>query len=148
MCGIGFMVAYGKRWNIVRQMSAHMRVFFQRIVFGFVAVAFFQAVSMSSACVQLSLDTDGDGIPDYLDIDADNASIPNDLESPECFYTATGDHAIARITSSLTSPDDNQGDGNIQMLHDGINTLLFNFDASQNYVGATLSRSNPHPNLV
>jgi hypothetical protein len=85
-------------------------------------------------------DFDGDGIPNHLDLDYDNDGIPNDVESPGCFYTAIEANVIARITSSLTSPDDNQSDLDIQMLHDGASTLTFNFDASQNYAGATLFR--------
>ncbi len=101
MCGIAFLVAYGKRQGSILPMSDYCSVFFQRIVFGFGTVAVFRALSMSSARAQSSLDTDGDGIP-------------NDIESAGCFYTATEANAIAKITSSLTRPDGDQSVGDIQ----------------------------------
>jgi len=85
----------------------------------------YAVVSTLNACT----DTDGDGIPDLFDIDDDNDGIVDATESPACFYTAAEANVISKITSQFTSPDDNQTDGDIQLLHDGAAALTFNFNA-------------------
>jgi len=78
-------------------------------------------------------DNDNDGVDDLTDIDDDNDGIIDTEESPNCFYTeaeATGNDLV-KITSILTSPDDDQTDGDIQLLSDGATTATFNFNAGQ-----------------
>lgn len=72
-------------------------------------------------------------------IDLDGDGIPNHIESPSMFYTAGEAGNIVRITSGLTSPDDDQSDNDIQLLHDGItSTATFNFNGSQQFAGAEI----------
>jgi len=79
--------------------------------------------------LNLCTDTDGDGIIDLNDIDDDNDGIVDAVESPACFYTAAEANVISKITSQFTSPDDDQIDSDIQLLHDGGAALTFNFNA-------------------
>ncbi|MEZ4880489.1 MAG: DUF4347 domain-containing protein, partial [Chitinophagales bacterium] len=56
--------------------------------------------------LSICIDSDGDGIPDLLDIDDDNDGIFDAVESPFCYYTkneiSTGDRtSILNITSDL-----------------------------------------------
>ena len=68
--------------------------------------------------VNLCLDTDNDGIPDYFDLDDDNDGILDHIESPDCFYTAE-ELGITDtdnfISSMYPKPDnclsDDDGDG-------------------------------------
>lgn len=86
-------------------------------------------------------DFDGDGIINSIDIDDDNDGVPDAVESPLCFYTIAEANIVNRITSQFGSPDDDQSDGDIQMLHDGVATALFNFNAyttAQNPSGSNL----------
>ncbi|WP_265429741.1 hypothetical protein [Chryseobacterium sp. YIM B08800] len=83
-------------------------------------------------------DFDNDGIINSIDLDDDNDGVPDAVESPGCFYTATEANAIVTVRSSLTSPDDDQSDGDIQILHDGSATLTFNYNAGQAIAGASL----------
>lgn len=79
--------------------------------------------------LNLCADTDGDGINDITDIDDDNDGVLDAVESPDCFYTAAEANVISRITSQFVSPDDDQSDRDIQILHDGSTALVFNFNA-------------------
>ncbi|MDQ8144402.1 hypothetical protein [Chryseobacterium sp. CFS15] len=91
--------------------------------------------------LNLCTDTDGDGIIDLNDIDDDNDGIADAVESPACFYTAAEANVISKITSQFTSPDDDQTDGDIQLLHDGAAALTFNFNvvaATANPTGSNL----------
>ena len=84
-------------------------------------------------------DFDGDGIFDVVDIDDDNDGVLDIVESPNCFYQPADATVIESITSSLTTPDDDQTDQDIQLLHDGnITTYTVNFDAGQNLTGANI----------
>jgi gliding motility-associated-like protein len=47
-------------------------------------------------------DTDGDGVTDYFDIDADNDGILNAVESPACYYTAEEMMVFDAVSSELT----------------------------------------------
>jgi hypothetical protein len=92
-----------------------------------------------TVAINSCLDSDGDGVLDTVDIDDDNDGILDATESPSCYYTSTEANVISKITSSLTSPDDNQADGDIQMLHDGaLTTYTFNFNAGQPLAGARI----------
>ncbi|AZA62438.1 hypothetical protein [Chryseobacterium indoltheticum] len=91
--------------------------------------------------LNLCTDTDGDGIIDLNDIDDDNDGIADAVESPACFYTAAEANVISKINSQFTSPDDDQTDGDIQLLHDGATALTFNFNpflATANPTGSNL----------
>ncbi|QPH38867.1 Ig-like domain-containing protein [Pedobacter endophyticus] len=100
----------------------------------------YRAYATSSA-LNACADSDGDGIKDLLDIDDDNDGILDAKESPSCFYTSAEANTIAKITSEFTSPDDDQADGNIELLHDGSTDLMFNFNdfaAGANPTGSNL----------
>ncbi|SEG27975.1 hypothetical protein SAMN05421847_1877 [Halpernia humi] len=65
----------------------------------------------------LSIDTDGDGIPDYLDVDSDNDGCPDAVEGSE---NVTIDQVWPL---NLPSTDPNYANrGRIKMIYDGINT--------------------------
>ncbi|WP_210150873.1 beta strand repeat-containing protein [Chryseobacterium scophthalmum] len=84
------------------------------------------------------IDTDNDGVKDLIDIDDDNDGVVDAVESPTCFYTQAEAGIIVSVKSSLSSPDDDQQDGDIQILHDGATTLTFNYTAGQAINGASL----------
>lgn len=79
------------------------------------------------------IDSELDGVYDVNDLDDDNDGIRDVVESPLCYYSATEANVISKVTSELTSPDDDQSDGDIQLLH---NTTVetsgsaFNFAAN------------------
>jgi len=83
----------------------------------------------NNAAVNFCTDTDNDSIPDPIDIDDDNDGVLDAVESPSCFYTVAEANVIYRINSQFASPDDDQSDRDIQMLHDGSTALNFNFNA-------------------
>ncbi len=85
----------------------------------------YATTTIFDACI----DNDNDGISDIADIDDDNDGVVDAEESPSCFVTAVEAVIPSRITSDFGSPDDDQSDGDIQLLHDGANTLAFNFDS-------------------
>lgn len=82
-----------------------------------------------SASLNWCTDTDNDGVPDPADIDDDNDGVLDAIESPSCFYTAAEANVIFRINSQFTSPNDDQTDNDIQLLHDGSATATFGFNA-------------------
>ncbi|OBW43133.1 hypothetical protein AB670_00478 [Chryseobacterium sp. MOF25P] len=89
----------------------------------------------------LCSDTDNDGVADPIDIDDDNDGVLDAVESPTCFYTAAEANVILRISSQFASPDDDQSDRDIQILHDGSPALTFNFNdytVAQNPTGSNL----------
>ncbi|MDQ6473116.1 LamG-like jellyroll fold domain-containing protein, partial [Flavobacterium sp. LHD-80] len=90
------------------------------------------------SALNLCTDFDNDGVGDLTDIDDDNDGVLDAVESPNCYYTATEANTLVTVTSSLTSPDDDQSDGDIQMLHDALTTLTFNYTAGQTINGASL----------
>ncbi|WP_159478410.1 hypothetical protein [Chryseobacterium sp. 18068] len=87
---------------------------------------------------QSCTDFDGDGISDFDDIDDDNDGVLDIIESPTCFdMRNTND--LFTITSGLTSPDDNQADNDIQVLHNGSQTdFNFRFSNGQTYNNALI----------
>ncbi|MDY0932469.1 hypothetical protein [Chryseobacterium sp. CFBP8996] len=95
----------------------------------------------NNAAVNFCTDTDNDSIPDPIDIDDDNDGVLDAVESPSCFYTVAEANVIYRINSQFASPDDDQSDRDIQMLHDGSTALNFNFNAftvAENATGSNL----------
>jgi hypothetical protein len=48
------------------------------------------------------LDSDGDGIPDLVDIDDDNDGVPDATEAPTCYYTQTEAAVVTSVTTGLT----------------------------------------------
>jgi hypothetical protein len=85
-------------------------------------------------------DYDGDSSGDIADHDDDNDGVLDAIESPACFYTAAEANVITTITSQFASPDDDQTDRNIQLLHDGATAQTFNFTAVA--VGSNPAGSN------
>ncbi|MBL7771686.1 MAG: T9SS type A sorting domain-containing protein [Chitinophagaceae bacterium] len=77
-------------------------------------------------------DFDGDGIINQLDFDDDNDGVPDELESPSCFYSEAEAKSIVSISSQFTSPDA------YTVLHDGIATATFNFAAGTITVGSNI----------
>ena len=88
-------------------------------------------------------DSDGDSFLNFTDLDDDNDGILDAVESPSCFYTLAEANTVSKITSGLTSPQDNQADGDIQILHDGALSSVasnFSFSAGQATIGAEYFR--------
>ncbi len=87
------------------------------------------------------IDSESDDVYDVRDLDDDNDGILDIVESPACYYSATEANVISKVTSELTSPDDTQADGDIQLLH---NTTVetsgtaFNFTASHFFNNSAL----------
>ncbi|OXA67045.1 hypothetical protein B0A61_09905, partial [Flavobacterium aquatile LMG 4008 = ATCC 11947] len=83
------------------------------------------------------LDTDGDGVSDWQDIDDDNDGILDAEESPNCFYTVFEANQLATVTSSLNGASSDPLSGNdIPFLYndnnnDGTTTTAYNFAGSQ-----------------
>ncbi len=101
----------------------------------------------SSNMIDACNDYDNDGISDVTDIDDDNDGIVDADESPTCFLSET--EAINPvITSDFSSPDDDQTDGDIQLLHDGNNTLTFNFNTIASTGEGTTLFSLAYPTQV
>lgn len=98
-----------------------------------------QAVYMSQEkYYQECTDFDGDGVSDIDDIDDDNDGVLDVIESPSCYYNVGEVSSLFTITSGLTSPDDDQSDNDIQMLHNNLTTDTFHFSAGQTYNFATI----------
>ena len=70
-------------------------------------------------------DTDGDGIPDYRDADADNDGVLNFTEAPSCFFTANEWNTTNKADMVLVSSDLNAAGG------------FTNFTALANGIGGT-----------
>ena len=79
-------------------------------------------------------DTDGDGVPNLIDIDDDNDGILDAIESPTCFYTATELSLPIAISTELSPYSTNL----IGFAIDGNATTLSAFDPSVNWVGKEL----------
>jgi hypothetical protein len=60
----------------------------------------------TSSFINLCADTDGDGIPDLVDIDDDNDGILDAVEAPDCYYTGaewlSGSRTDIKVSTSLT----------------------------------------------
>lgn len=87
--------------------------------------------------LNICADTDGDGVSDITDWDADNDGILDAVESPDCFYTNTEAGKISGVTSPLNAAADAPAAGTeIASLHDGStsDTNPFNFAGSQSVV--------------
>ena len=71
-----------------------------------------------SSCV----DTDGDGISDLNDLDADNDGVPNSTEAPACFFTATEFNTTNKASMVAVGSDlaTVPGLGNFAGLADGV----------------------------
>jgi alpha-tubulin suppressor-like RCC1 family protein len=92
--------------------------------------------TLASAAVTVTVDSDCDGISNYVDIDDDNDGILDAVESPTCYYTAIEANVIKSITSQFTSPDA------FTVLHDGLTT-----PASFNFVTTAAGSNLPGSNL-
>ena len=77
--------------------------------------------------MDLTTDSDGDGVLDYLDLDDDNDGILDADESPECFYSALEANNISGVTSGFNPAAGN----NIPNLYDGSTSTVYNFTAGQ-----------------
>ena len=83
------------------------------------------------------LDTDGDGVPNWQDLDDDNDGILDAEESPTCFYTVFEANQVAGVLSSLNGAGTDPMAGiNIPLLYndninDGAVAAAYNFAASQ-----------------
>ncbi|WP_159478413.1 FG-GAP repeat domain-containing protein [Chryseobacterium sp. 18068] len=81
------------------------------------------SLSVLSAQYAPNDDFDGDGIINSIDIDDDNDGVPDAVESPSCYYTATEWNTLAKpnvgvaITSALTTTT-----GNFSQLLDNVST--------------------------
>ena len=73
------------------------------------------------------LDSDGDGIPNYADLDDDNDGILDAIESPNCFFTATEAGFISSVRSSFNP----SAGATIPNLYDNNTASVFNFTAGQ-----------------
>ncbi|UAY53267.1 DUF4347 domain-containing protein [Ferruginibacter albus] len=80
-------------------------------------------------------DTDGDGIPDLIDIDDDNDGILNATEAPSCYYTQAEASDIISVSSDLTfsAAKENAVDSNYATL-----ATLATLTASQSITNKTV----------
>lgn len=90
-------------------------------------------ISNVSSVYEDITDTDGDGIPDDIDIDDDNDGILDAEESPSCFYNIFEATRVVSITSSLNGGGTYPSAGNdIPLLYDDNTTTTgFTFASSQ-----------------
>jgi hypothetical protein len=87
----------------------------------------------TSSFINACMDTDGDGIPDIVDIDDDNDGILDAIEAPSCYYTLNELDSIITISTGL-----NIATGNIGLAKDGILTNTFSFTNAQVLANDTL----------
>jgi len=80
-------------------------------------------------------DTDGDGVPDIIDLDNDNDGVLDAVESPTCFYTLDELYNPAAVSSELTQHTTSYVIGNSI---DGVGTTASAFSTGQNWVGKSI----------
>uniref|UniRef100_UPI0029310868 Ig-like domain-containing protein n=1 Tax=Pedobacter gandavensis TaxID=2679963 RepID=UPI0029310868 len=85
-------------------------------------------------------DFDGDGVINQDDIDDDNDGVPDAVESPACFYTATDWNTGAKPASGLTiSSGLSTTNGNFNQLLDGVsNVNAVTFTSAQSIQNANV----------
>ena len=77
-------------------------------------------------------DTDGDGVPDLIDLDNDNDGVLDAVESPTCFYTLDDLARPASVSSDLTQHTASYVIGNSI---DGVGSTASAFATGQDWVG-------------
>lgn len=104
----------------------------------------------TSAVLNLCIDTDADGVGDFVDIDDDNDGVVDAVESPSCFYTSSEWNTGAKpfygvtISSGLTTTT-----GNFSQLIDGVSgitAVAFSASPTQTVANANVYLFNfAHP---
>ncbi|MEI9945810.1 MAG: discoidin domain-containing protein [Chitinophagaceae bacterium] len=72
-------------------------------------------------------DTDGDTIPDLVDIDDDNDGVLDAMESPTCYYTSTEAGVLTKVSTGLASTVNSLAVNtgiDIPTMHDGTSTTV------------------------
>jgi predicted ThiF/HesA family dinucleotide-utilizing enzyme len=84
------------------------------------------------------LDTDGDGIPDLVDVDDDNDGILDAVEAPSCYYTKAEIAIPSFVTSDLIYTT-----GSNANLVDNTTTTTATFTGAQSTTGKTIFNITP-----
>jgi hypothetical protein len=79
-------------------------------------------------------DTDGDGVPDIIDLDNDNDGVLDAVESPTCFYTLDELANPAAVSSDLTQYSTYAIGNSV----DRVGTTLSGFTTGQDWVGKSI----------
>lgn len=89
--------------------------------------------------LNICADTDGDGIPDLVDIDDDNDGVVDAIEAPSCYYTATEMAVPNMVTTEIPTT------GTIANLYDNNAATTFAFTATTavNALGKTIFEITP-----
>ena len=82
-------------------------------------------------------DFDGDGVINSIDIDDDNDGVPDAIESPNCYYTASEIAIPASVTTTVAHS------GTIANLYDNNPATLFNFTHLTTKVNLTVFEVTP-----
>ncbi|WP_315054261.1 hypothetical protein [Chryseobacterium indoltheticum] len=82
-------------------------------------------------------DFDGDGVINSIDIDDDNDGVPDAIESPNCYYTASEIAIPASVTTTVAHS------GTIANLYDNNPATLFNFTNGTTKVNLTVFEVTP-----
>ncbi len=85
-----------------------------------------------SAAFNLCLDSDSDGVVDYVDLDDDNDGVLDNVESPSCFYTNQELQVPIAVSSELTQHTTSYVIGNSI---DANTSTASAFTTGQNWVG-------------
>ncbi|OXB08655.1 hypothetical protein B0A81_10155 [Flavobacterium plurextorum] len=90
-----------------------------------------------NSAFNLCTDTDGDGIPDLIDIDDDNDGIPDAVESPSCFYSYDEISVPSTVTTAVANT------GVLSYVNDSNKSTTFAFTNSATKANVTVFEMTP-----
>ncbi|WP_264522511.1 gliding motility-associated C-terminal domain-containing protein [Flavobacterium sp. N2469] len=90
-----------------------------------------------NSAFNLCTDTDGDGIPDLIDIDDDNDGIPDAVESPSCFYSYDEISVPSTVTTAVANT------GVLSNVNDSNKSTTFAFTNSATKANVTVFEMTP-----